>query len=526
MICRKLFLIPEWFLALVSFTTCIFCAYAVVLFNVYDYHDSFLFFFETHIGNTVSCPLAPTFIFVDLTGRPLFPILYCYTVAPFMHGMEDAGWIRAQGLIIMSLAATMLYYYLLRCNLTSRAAFFGALFCFLLPGPQQFVYASHATVIVWAFLFVIAAGFCFLWFTEALDARSWISPAVLVLVTIGLLTLSTLIYQPVGETFLALVFVKTLAMRQQRVQKFLGISLWAIVIFALHVSVYAAVHYFIDVPLVLSQGVPATELFGHSRSISLSFKASTEVVSIMMDRTLRAFSLWFYGTRPYVACAIAVLTMGLYVIVVRAWLRNADAMRPDRRIYTIALPPLMLVAFAIATNGLVLVNPNSLLLLFRSMIAYQWVLVFMIAFLASELEQCIADSRSLAVGIGYVAIGLFIVAFVNWNLYFNFVKPNVAESLYIYRTLIAEQERLSGRICVVQADIETLAKDPSYLTIDEFSHTTTLFAQDIPVMISAIALSIGIRANIYGQIVRFHEIERPSNLKCDVTFDMRWLDHL
>jgi len=62
------------------------------------------------------------------------------------------------GLLVTSIAATMLYYYLRQCKFSRYSSAFGAIFCFLLSGPIQFIYASHGTVITWAFIFTIGAA--------------------------------------------------------------------------------------------------------------------------------------------------------------------------------------------------------------------------------------------------------------------------------------------------------------------------------------------------------------------------------
>jgi len=481
-----------------------------VLLNIYDYHDSFHFFVWSP-----SCPRFALLPYLLVIGRPLIAAAYCLTAPPLMGGIETAGLVRAEGLLVMSAAATMLHYWLRDCGLGRFASAFGAVFCFVLPGPVQFVYASHATPMTWAFVFTIGAASLVVRMVAAMENGQPFAARRFAVAAIASLVISSLIYQLVSETFLALVFVRMLG-RRGRAANFL---LWSGLVFALHVAAYLVLNYAVVIPIVVASGRwSVQQIFNDERGLYVFGNGLGASAGIVAQRSLRAVTLWFFGSGWMVASAIAAFSAALYIAAAAELWRKIDSFHA--RIGAVATPALLFVAFAAMTNLLAAARPDGLMLLFRTMIAYQWVVLFLLLHCASTLEQRMADS-GVAVGAVYAALAIAIGGFVTWNLYDNFVRPNAEEAAYLRRVMSEDRSRLGGAICVVQPDVPWIGSY-AYPMIDEFGKTTSMYPQDEKDLLIEIGQSIGVPRGVIKPPVVYRGT-KPPDVTCDATIDMGWV---
>ena len=509
-----------WFFPLIAaFLFVVFCP---ILLGVYDYHDSFQFFLSATREHP--CGYHPPFLNTVMAGRPLYNVIYCLTVPKLMHGVDTAGFVRAEGLIIMAISATMLFYYLRRCGLSLMPAAFAAIFCFLLPGPQEFVYTSHGTVIMWAFPFVIGSAICLLSMMEATFADRWIESILFAVCSIALLIISSLTYQNVSEVFLALLFVRLLTPPNRILRLGLLYLVGGGLVFVLQLAIYLAINWLFIMPFVLSAGMSVPDAL--AARVKMAPTLSADAFWLFGQRLLRGTTLWFYGTGPFVSILVIILVAGLGVLMARdpgASKTTARDLR-HRMWWSFGL----LVLFVLLTNALPFVQPETrppLPLLFRTMIAFQWVLIFFIVFAVAQLSQStwMRPYRAIVFG-GYAGVSLVSAGFVACNLYYNFVLLNVAEFAYMKRIVIESTGRLPAVLCVIQPDSAALGTLSQFLVIDEFGRTTTTFSFDVGYFIIAAAASAEVGLDWVQRFVVFHANARPTDVGCGLTVDMRWLD--
>lgn len=168
---------------------------------------------------------------------------------------------------------------------------------------------------------------------------------------------------------------------------------------------------------------------------------------------VRGSTLWFFGTSGRTAGLIVAL-VGILATVVARQSRHASTAREAMTslLWALGLLPL----FVLLTNLLPFVKPDPgrLTLLFRTLIAFQWTLVFFAAYLVSRLVELagMKAQRTVCFATKAIAIAIAgIAGFVTWNLYYNFVRFNAAEFAYVKQQLIDNRARIAdSNICVIQ----------------------------------------------------------------------------
>jgi len=99
------------------------------------------------------------------------------------------------------------------------------------------------------------------------------------------LTISSLIYQFVSETFISLMFVRIVGINALAA----GFFLWAGLIFGLHFVTYLALHYTVDIPIVLADGHwSVQDIFNSNRAISVAPGTVGAAIGMVAQRSLRA----------------------------------------------------------------------------------------------------------------------------------------------------------------------------------------------------------------------------------------------
>jgi len=481
------------FYILLLFVFSLILIYSPVVTNTYEYHDSFQFI---NAYLSVGKPgIYQPFINVLIAGRSLYALIYFYTIPFLMHGVETAWHVKFIGIITLGISAYFLYRLFIKINYSRKSSAAISILCFCLPGIQQFVYTSHTFPYTLSFPLVIFSFFFYLRFIKSINEGKLFSTSLFLTLSLFLLTSSALLYQSVTECFLALIFLNLISNSRQKTLDYIKNIFIGVLIYLISILLYISIHYIIDVPILRSSGISLDSIFSSERSIGINANIGWQTIGLFYERTIRAFSLWFYGSGKAAAYPVILFFIMIQIGII---LKKCNGNKHKKYFFGNFLELVKVLGifclFTLASNIIIFTQINDgLKLLFRTMIAYQWLILFYLLFLLSKIESEIDSPKILNL---FRSLCIILVVLsgltVSIRLYYNFVYPNKIEYSTIQNKLASNSMPLDGDICIINTRPIPDTPVSEYFVIDEFGRTTGSYWFDISSLISAAAKSKGI----------------------------------
>lgn len=478
----------------VAIFTVLFAAYSTAVALPFAYHDDYYFFAYDDRGSYEYHPQALFFLLVGREGY--YPL--AFLMAKIIHAVEDLSQVRLLFIGMLALSGTVMTKFLARCGVSIWQGTALAISILLLAGFQVGVLWVTMVPFVAALLLSFAGGWLALKVGEKLadgPARFSLRALPSLGLSLALALVATFIYQPWAMFYLLpvsayLIFTPLGAVRRTvMVLASVGLS------FSLAITVYFMLHRYVFLPYFFSRFPGSRE--SYEANPMFAFRITSDLREklnfFFHDVLLHATNLWnIYLSGALELVVLLVILAGAVAgfFGIRKHVEQGKRLREAgfRALILVGLSMGMVLPVVVASGG------HSG---FRVVVPLSALLVLMLGAAAAKIGRFLGERFMRADLVGGVVMACMCVAaaVLAWGNVRDSALNASQEFLTVKSSLrdylAAKTNTNEVRFVLASPEFST-ALDKPVAGVGEFNINSTAFWQDVPWIIRAALLDLGV----------------------------------